>query len=153
MGECNRYTATSRDSVSFSLMEQAAELPLAPIILTDISRHGSLVWPSIWTSLYASRLLQHEYMKLCGGHSLDRHVHALHFTGFEVELCLWEAQLTAGHFVVHYLCPAACGSLTTSFSGRGICLPFTGVRPLAEDFKLFTTPLTCLLYTSDAADE
>ncbi|XP_076059097.1 general transcription factor II-I repeat domain-containing protein 2-like [Oratosquilla oratoria] len=71
-----------------------------------------------------------------------------HITAFEVKLHLWEAQLASGQFV-HFLSLAACAphdvdldtcvsvvtSLREEFSSR-----FAGVRVLATDFKLFTTP-------------
>ncbi|KAG0718983.1 General transcription factor II-I repeat domain-containing protein 2 [Chionoecetes opilio] len=71
-----------------------------------------------------------------------------HITAFEVKLRLWEAQLAAGQFM-HFPCIAACApddvdlntcvgvvtSLQEEFASR-----FTGVRPLAPGFKLFTSP-------------
>ncbi|XP_050733317.1 general transcription factor II-I repeat domain-containing protein 2-like [Eriocheir sinensis] len=75
----------------------------------------------------------------------DMHVY---ITAFEVKLRLWEAQLAIGHFV-HFPCLAACAfddvgldtcvsvvaSLRKEFASR-----FAGVRLLAADFKLFTSP-------------
>ncbi|KAG0714715.1 General transcription factor II-I repeat domain-containing protein 2 [Chionoecetes opilio] len=69
-------------------------------------------------------------------------------TAFEVKLRLWEAQLAAGQFM-HFPRIAACApddvdlntcvgvvtSLREEFAFR-----FTGVRPLAPGFKLFTSP-------------
>ncbi|KAG0708050.1 General transcription factor II-I repeat domain-containing protein 2 [Chionoecetes opilio] len=71
-----------------------------------------------------------------------------HITAFEVKLRLWEAQLAAGQFM-HFPRIAACApddvdlntcvgvvtSLREEFTSR-----FTGVRPLAPGFKLFTSP-------------
>ncbi|KAG0714799.1 General transcription factor II-I repeat domain-containing protein 2 [Chionoecetes opilio] len=71
-----------------------------------------------------------------------------HITAFEVKLRLWEAQLAAGQFM-HFPRIAACApddvdlntcvgivtSLREEFTSR-----FTGVRPLALGFKLFTSP-------------
>ncbi|KAG0721741.1 General transcription factor II-I repeat domain-containing protein 2 [Chionoecetes opilio] len=69
-------------------------------------------------------------------------------TAFEVKLRMWEAQLAAGQFM-HFPRIAACApddvdlntcvgvvtSLREEFASR-----FTGVRPLAPGFKLFTSP-------------
>ncbi|KAG0723767.1 General transcription factor II-I repeat domain-containing protein 2 [Chionoecetes opilio] len=71
-----------------------------------------------------------------------------HITAFEVKLRLWEAQLAAGQFM-HFPRIATCApddvdlntcvgvvtSLREEFASR-----FTGVRPLAPGFKLFTSP-------------
>ncbi|KAG0727511.1 General transcription factor II-I repeat domain-containing protein 2 [Chionoecetes opilio] len=71
-----------------------------------------------------------------------------HITVFEVKLRLWDAQLAAGQFM-HFPRIAACApddvdlntcvgvvtSLREEFASR-----FTGVRPLAPGFKLFTSP-------------
>ncbi|KAG0713476.1 General transcription factor II-I repeat domain-containing protein 2 [Chionoecetes opilio] len=71
-----------------------------------------------------------------------------HITAFEVKLRLWEAQLAAGQFM-HFPRIVACApddvdlntcvgvvtSLREEFASR-----FTGVRPLALGFKLFTSP-------------
>ena len=70
-----------------------------------------------------------------------------HITAFEVNLRLWEAQLANGRSE-HSPRPAACvpddmepdtcvsvvASLKEEFASR-----FAGVRPLAVDFKLFTS--------------
>ena len=71
-----------------------------------------------------------------------------HITAYEVKLRLWEAQLAADQFM-HFPRIAACAadgmdlntcvgvvtSLREEFASR-----FTGVRPLAPGFKLFTFP-------------
>ena len=70
-----------------------------------------------------------------------------HITAFEVKLRLWEAQLAAGQFM-HFPCIVVCApddvdlntcvgivtSLREEFGSR-----FTGVRPLATGFNLFTS--------------
>ncbi|KAG0712988.1 General transcription factor II-I repeat domain-containing protein 2 [Chionoecetes opilio] len=71
-----------------------------------------------------------------------------HITAFEVKLRLWEAQLAAGQFM-HFPRIAACapddvdlntcvGVVTSLREEFASC--FTGVRPLAPGFKLFTSP-------------
>ena len=90
-------------------------------------------------------------VKLQGKDILVTDMHA-HITAFEVglKLRLWEAQLADGqleHFphlaasVPDDVKPDTCVSVVASLREEFVSR-YTGVRPLAADFKLFTAPLT-----------